>query len=93
MCIFDRFGDLYGVHFGSLLGTQNWSMNSLQCNGAFEWVPGAPFDVNGGPVGVSWPESWTLGRPFWGLSRSILCHLWTVFNLLWVFVLDQGSVE
>ena len=59
--IFARFGIPYGVHLGSLLGTQNWPVSNLKCNQAFEWVPAAPFGVNGGPLGVCWLESGTLG--------------------------------
>ena len=32
VCIFVRFGDPFWLHFGSLLGTQNCSMNSLEYN-------------------------------------------------------------
>ena len=62
---------------GSLLGTQNWSMNSLEYNRTFEWVPGAPFHLKGPP----WPNSWTLERPFRSLTQS---------TFWWVFVLERG---
>ena len=50
-CILGRFGIPYGVHLGSLLGTQNWAVSNLKCNQASEWVPPAPFGVNGAQLG------------------------------------------
>ena len=32
VCIFDRFGGAFWFHFGSLWGTQNCAMNSLEYN-------------------------------------------------------------